>query len=153
MIAIGKVLISAIVGTSAMTIFSYLVSEAKNKNFKEPEVLAQLAERLPTKVSKETAHLSGWSMHYAIGLAFVIMYIIYMEQTKTKSSWSSGMLLGLISGGVGIGAWKLMFEGHPNPPAKNLKSYFGHLLLAHLVFGVFSAFAHKLTQDDKTLLS
>lgn len=34
----GKILISAIVGTSAMTIFSYLVSASENKNFREPEV-------------------------------------------------------------------------------------------------------------------
>lgn len=147
----GKILISGIVGTSAMTLFSYLVSESKNKNFKEPEVLAQLAKRLPTDVSKETAQLSGWSMHYGIGLTFVLLYMMYMEQSDLKSSWTSGTLLGLISGLIGIGGWKLMFEGHPNPPAKNLKSFFGHLLLAHIVFGVFSALTHRALQDHKKI--
>lgn len=151
--AIGKILISGLVGTSAMTLFSYLVSDWKNKNFKEPKVLAQLAKRLPADVSDETAQASGWSMHYAIGITFVLLYMAYMEQTNTRSSWTSGTLLGLISGIIGVGGWKLMFEGHPNPPAKNLKAYFGHLLLAHIVFGVFSALTHRKLQDRKTLAS
>jgi len=153
MITINKILTPTMIGTSAMTLFSYLVSEWKNKNFREPEVLAQLAKRLPTDVSKETAHTTGWSMHYGIGLAFVLLYIIYMQQTKTKSSLTSGTLFGLISGVIGIGGWKFMFERHPNPPAKNLKSYFGHLLLAHIVFGVFSALTHRITQDRKIVAS
>ena len=139
----GKILISALVATSAMTVFSYLVSESKNKNFREPELLGVLIKRLPISVSKESAQLSGWSMHYTIGILFVVFYSELWERTKAKPSLATGTLLGAGSGVIGVTGWNLMFEGHPNPPAKNLKPFFGHLMLAHVVFGIFSAITYK----------
>lgn len=147
---LGKTLISAIVGTTAMTIFSYFVSDWKNKNFREPEVLGQLVERLPNKVSKESAQMAGWGTHYAIGILFMLFYINWLKQTKAKPSLTSGTLLSIISGLTGVMGWKGMFEGHPNPPSKNLKAYFGHLLLAHIVFGGFSALTHKLIDNKNS---
>jgi hypothetical protein len=49
----STILIPAMVGTSGMTLFSYLVSEAKHENFREPEVLRQLIKRLPKTDSNE----------------------------------------------------------------------------------------------------
>ena len=44
-----KVLSSGIIGTSAMTIFSYLVSELMKDNFREPEIQTYLIKNiLPT---------------------------------------------------------------------------------------------------------
>ncbi len=145
----GKILISALVGTSAMTLFSYLISNKKNKNFREPQVLGQLISRLPVSVSKESAQVAGWGIHYAIGTLFVVCYIELWHQTKVKPSLTSGTLLGAGSGLIGVGGWKLMFESHPHPPAKNLKPYFGHLILAHIVFGIFCAITYKLTDGIK----
>ena len=146
---IGKILISAIVGTSAMTLFSYLISESKNKNFREPEVLGQLINRLPKSGSKESSQKAGWGMHYAIGILFVTFYNELWEQTKVKPSVTSGSFLGVTSGLIGVMGWKLMFKVHPRPPAKDLNAFFGHLMLAHVVFGVFSALTHKLTPGNK----
>ncbi|MGE5943964.1 MAG: hypothetical protein ACM31G_06455 [Flavobacteriales bacterium] len=149
MMHIGKTLISAIVGTTAMTLFSYIVSESKNKNFREPEVLGQLVERLPNKISNKSAQITGWGTHYAIGILFMLIYTKLLEQTKAKTSLTSGTLLSITSGLTGIMGWKGMFEGHPNPPSKNLKSFFGHLMLAHIVFGIFSASSYKLMNGNK----
>lgn len=147
----GKILISAIVGTSVMTLFSYLVSESKNKNYGEPEVLGELIKRLPKSGSKESARMAGWGMHYAIGILFVACYSEIWQQTKVKPSLTSGMLLGAANGVAGVTGWKLMFEAHPNPPAKNLKPFFGHLMLAHVAFGVFCALTYNLTYGNKSL--
>ena len=132
-----------------MTLFSYLVSESKNKNFREPEVLGKLINRLPTSGSMESSQMVGWGMHYTIGILFVACYSELWERTKVKPSLPSGALLGAACGVVGVMGWKLMFEGHPNPPAKNLKPFFGHLLLAHVVFGIFSALTYKVSQGNK----
>jgi hypothetical protein len=148
----GNILISAIVGTSAMTIFSYLVSNSKNKNFREPEVLGKLIKALPPNISKDTAQLTGWGLHYTIGLAFVACYNEIWKQTKIKPSLTSGVLMGAASGVVGILGWKLMFKAHPNPPAKNLKPFFGHLLLAHIVFGIFSTLSYKTSYANSNQL-
>jgi len=41
-----KVLSSGTIGTSAMTIFSYLVSELMSENFREPEIQTSLIRSL-----------------------------------------------------------------------------------------------------------
>ncbi|HSN48714.1 MAG TPA: hypothetical protein VLR29_08135, partial [Flavobacterium sp.] len=138
-----KILVTAIVGTSAMTLFSYLASESKNRNFREPEILGQLINRLPTRCSKESSQIAGWCTHYAVGLAFVVIYDKLWKKKKLEPSVTSGLLLGAASGLVGIGGWKVMFEVHPNPPVIKQKRFFGHLMLAHIVFGVFSAVTYK----------
>jgi hypothetical protein len=141
-----KTLISAVVGTSAMTIFSYLVSRTENKNFREPEILGQLVDRLPTRTSKNFAQVAGWGAHYAAGMVFEVLYAeLWKRDNKIKPTVASGALLGAASGLAGILVWKVAFEVHPNPPAKNLKKFFGHLMLAHVVFGVFSALTYKST--------
>ena len=144
-----NILFSSIIGTSAMTLFSYLISESENKNFREPEVLARLIKRLPGSSSEETAQIAGWGMHYTIGFLFVVIYSELWKHKNIDSAVTSGILLGTASGFTGILAWKAMFEIHPDPPAKDLKDYFRHLLLAHVVFGVFSALAFKLLSDEE----
>ncbi len=148
---IGKILISALVGTSAMTLLSYLVADSKNKNFREPEILGKLINRLPEPNSKELTQRAGWGLHYGIGILFVLFYNQLWKQTNVKPSITSGILLGGASGVVGVTGWKLMFATHPNPPAKKLKPFFGHLVLAHIVFGVFSAITHKFTSYKKII--
>ncbi len=145
-----KILIPGIAGTSAMTLFSYLVSESKNKNFREPEILGELIKRLQKSGSKGSAQMAGWGIHYAIGILFVACYSEIWEQTKVKPSLTSGALMGAANGIAGVAGWKLMFDSHPNPPAKHLKAFFGHLLPAHVVFGVFSAVTYKLLFGNKS---
>lgn len=147
----GKILIAGIAGTSAMTLFSYLVSRSKNKNFREPELLGDLINRLPISESRQPAQMAGWGLHYAIGISFVACYSELWEQTNVKPTLTSGAVLGAANGVVGATGWKLMFEAHPNPPAKNLKPFFGHLILAHVVFGVFSAITYKLTKGNRSI--
>lgn len=150
MLQVGKIIISGLVGISAMTLFSYLISEKKNKNFREPELLGQLIHRLPTSASKKSTQMAGWGLHYAIGIFFVACYSELWERTNLKPSLASGMMLGTANGLVGVVGWKLMFAKHPNPPAKNLKPFFGHLILAHVVFAVFGAITYRLTPGYKS---
>lgn len=143
-----KILLSGITGTSAMTLFSYWVSASKNKNFSEPETLSQMMKRLPPGITKTQAGIGGWCTHYAIGIVFAMVFNEVWKVSKTKPSIPSGALLGALSGLAGIAAWQIAFAVHPNPPAKNLKKYFGHLLIAHIVFGIFSAIPFTLKNKE-----
>ncbi len=134
-----KIFVPAIAATSAMTIFSYLISKSKDDNFREPEILKELIQRFPKGLSKTSAEIIGWSTHYAIGVLFVIFFNELWKETKVKPSFTSGAILGAFSGLAGIAGWQIIFDTHPNPPAKNLKKYFRHLFIAHIVFGIFSA--------------
>ncbi|HZV68437.1 MAG TPA: hypothetical protein VFG10_02805 [Saprospiraceae bacterium] len=143
-----KVISSALTGTAFMTLFSYLVSDSKNKNFREPDVLANLLRSLFPDFDKQHATVAGWSSHLAAGILFTTLYDLIWENTKIKPNLVSGLLFGAASGLVGILIWKISFEAHPHPPIKDLKTYFGHLMLAHLVFGASSAMGYNLVKEE-----
>lgn len=139
---IKKIVLAGTVGTSAMTLFSYAVSEYIDKNFKEPRVLGTLLERV-LFTGRRTTEPAGWLLHYGMGLVFTSAYDFIWRRTGIKPTIKSGLIMGGVSGLVGIGVWDLTFKTHPNPPALNLKRYYGHLILAHLIFGAFTALGYR----------
>lgn len=140
-----KILFPTLLGTTAMTAFSYLVSKKKKRNFKEPKVLAQMFERLPGGPDDDDgATAAGFGAHYLAGLLFAVPYVYLWEKEILQPDLPTGAALGAASGLAGIAGWELMFKLHPSPPPKNKKRYFGHLMLAHIVFGVFSAAGYRM---------
>lgn len=134
-----NLLSSAASGITLMTAFSYIVSELADDNFKEPELLGVLMKRLGGNWNKPLYSLAGWQLHYAVGLLFVTVYTYLWDRNYLKRGLKSGVLLGFLSGLVGIGFWKATFALHPNPPQIQLKKYFAQLLAAHLLFGAGAA--------------
>ena len=116
----------AIVGTSAMTLYSYVMSH-KAENYREPEMLAILLRRLPLNINCPQSSIASWVSHYAVGFLFSSIYVKLFTDCKLKPSVFNGLSLGAISGGFGILIWKLNFKLHPDPPSKNLRKYFRHL--------------------------
>jgi hypothetical protein len=53
------------------------------------------------------------------------------------------MLLGAISGLIGIAAWKIFFSTHDNPPGNNRFGYYGQLFIAHLIFSTAAILTFK----------
>lgn len=131
---VGNTLLAAIVGTTAMTLFSYLVSRKKNKDFREPRLLAKMVFRAFPQITKKDSKVVGWILHCSTGLAFTIIYKIFLENTKLKSNVPEGMVLGFVSGLVAVGVWKAAFSLHPDPPQIKFRDFYGHLILAHIIF-------------------
>ena len=128
-------LLSGVAGTTAMTAFSYLVSEKQGRYFKEPEILNDLIYRL-FKVDKNVGgRLPGFITHYATGTLFSMVYHLLPKEKEVLRELGKGMLLGLGFGLVGVGIWNAVFKLHPNPPSIHLRDYLGHLIVAHAIFG------------------
>ena len=53
-------LVSGLIGTSAMTAFSYLVSEKQGRYFKEPEILNDLLYRLVKSTRMVASRYQGF---------------------------------------------------------------------------------------------
>lgn len=136
-----KVIVSGLTGTTFMTAFSYYVSAAKNENFREPQLLAILAKRMIPSLSRKEALIIGWKLHYDVGLLFVSCYAAVWK--KSRPGILSGLLLGALSGLIGIAVWKTVFSLHPNPPRIKYGNYYGHLFVTHLVFGAFAGIGYK----------
>lgn len=119
-----------------MTLFSYIVSEAKGKNFKEPVLLAALEKDALPEAAKEFALSAGWSTHYSIGIMWALLYEYLWQNTNIKPTVKSGLILGGLSGLTGILIWGFAFKIHPNPPRIDYRKFYGHLLLAHFIYSI-----------------
>lgn len=140
----GAIVSAALLGTTVMTLFSYLVAEIQKEKFREPELLATLLRRLVPELSSKYGRIAGWKIHYAVGLVFAIIYARLWEEKRVKPSAKSGLALGALSALPAIAVWRLTFLLHPSPPKIHFKRFYGHLFLAHLVFGAFAAIGYKI---------
>ncbi|CAN5153771.1 hypothetical protein BH09BAC6_BH09BAC6_10300 [soil metagenome] len=140
------VLISGITGTSFMTLFSYLLSEATDKNYKEPNLLGKLIDNLIPGEEEEVTQIEGWLSHYAVGILFALVYVKLWEDKKIKPSLKNGLLLGAASGALAMLVWKFTFKAHPFPPKTDFKNYYAQLMPAHIVFAVFATLGYKLAK-------
>lgn len=135
-------LISGTIGTSLMTIFSYGISAYKEKKFEEPKLLSELVGKIIKE--KTAADVSGWLMHYTMGCNMAFIFNKIWRKRKINPGIKQGLIAGTFSGILGILIWNTVFTAHPNPPKIVFKRYYGHLLLAHLVFAAGVALAsHK----------
>lgn len=133
-----KVIVATLLATSAMTLFSYIISESFKKLYKEPLLLQFLMSSFNLKLSRKQKAIAGWVIHYLIGLAFVILYLapIWMDLDWYRINLLSGVVFGGIIGVVGIVCWEIMFRLSPNDPPLNKMGYYLQLFLAHIIFGL-----------------
>jgi hypothetical protein len=128
-----------------MTAFSYAVSAHQEQQFREPEILHALTAEVIPALKHRDATADGWALHYTAGLMFGIAYDRLWRKTQIKPTVLSGILLGGLSGLLGVAVWKTVLRFHPDPPPINRGRFFGHLLPAHVIFGVTAAMAYRMT--------
>lgn len=131
-----------IFATTAMTAFSYGNSTILNNNNKEPQLLNILLNRIQDiEIGKE--NFRGWLIHYFSGFIFLAPYYLLVQQKVIPLSYLSGILFGFIAGIIGVWVWAIVFKMHPNPPETNRRVFYIQLVLAHIVFGIFSVLAFQ----------
>ncbi|MEO6524862.1 MAG: hypothetical protein ABIN91_24465 [Mucilaginibacter sp.] len=144
-----KIILSGIMGTNCMTMFSYIVSALSKKNFSEPEHLSTLINRAPGS-SKKTNRIAGWSAHYAVRVLFAAVYVELWQTGQIKHTLKNGIIMGALSGILAVMVWKATFKMHPLPPWIDFTNYYIQLVPAHIVFAVFSTITYSLikTQEE-----
>ncbi|RZM28436.1 MAG: hypothetical protein EOO88_08965 [Pedobacter sp.] len=147
-----KTLISGFTGTTFMTAASALMSLMPHENFKEPEHLSTMAARLAPFLSKGTKTLAGWGAHYGMGFIFAAVYVELWESRKIEHTIKNGIILGLLSGVLGLFIWKGTFKMHPLPPNIRYLDFYLQRIPAHVVFAIFTTIAYRLikTQEAPT---
>lgn len=131
-----QIICATIAATSVMTLFSYIVSESARKLYKEPVLLTYLLHSFKVEISAGTKVVLAWLLHYIIGLIFVIIYHFLWYYGIVEMSWLVALILGVVSGIVGILGWMLLFEIVPQKPNIDFKGYYIQLLVAHIFFGI-----------------
>lgn len=134
-----RFIIAGIVGTSFMTLYSYITSSYRNKHFREPELLNYLVDHSnflslnPVKNS-----LVGWLIHYGIGFILLFLVLFFLSITNVDISFYSSLIIGVVAGVIGIVGWQILFILTSRPPKIELKKFYLHLIIAHVIFTVSS---------------
>ena len=134
-----QILISSLVATSVMTLFSYIISESFRELYKEPVLLSYCLTTLAISLSAKTKNILGWIIHYAIGFLFVLGYYLIWENEIMNKTWTAALILGAISGIIGIASWVIIFKISDYKPKIDFKGYYLQLFFVHVIFGL-SAF-------------
>lgn len=136
-------ILPGIVGTSFMTGYSYGLSAAKQRNFKEPEILGKLIYRLFPEIKELPAQVTGWTLHFLVGVGFSSLYAYGWGERLMKPNLKNALLLGTASGIIAMVVWKSVLKSHPLPPATDFKKYYYQLLPAHIIFAAFATVSYN----------
>lgn len=144
--AVYRIAVGTIIGASFMTLFSYLTTYSFDKLFKEPVLLNILLKRAKFVKGRKIHWITGWFIHYGIGVIFVIIYDLLWESTAIDPSYLSGAVFGFFSGLLGITGWSIIFNIHEHQPEIDFAKYYLHLILAHIIFGIGAAIGFLLLE-------
>lgn len=139
-----KLIIVTIAATSAMTLFSYIVSASFRELYKEPVLLTFMLSKLNLELSANLKAILAWLLHYIIGFLFVLAYHFLWIKDILPISFLSAFSLGFISGITGILGWMFMFKMSDHKPDIDFKGYYFQLLLAHIIFGLVATVIYAL---------
>lgn len=142
---IEKIIISSIVGTTFMTLYSYQKAKRDKEKYVEPELLNELIDNsksLPD-IQKEETNPLGWGIHYATGFSFVAAYWVLWKKALVHPTIPKTFIVGSLSGIAGILVWKTLLANHDNPPRNDRESYYKQLFAAHIVFSAFALATYK----------
>ncbi|WP_348825078.1 hypothetical protein [Flavobacterium aestuarii] len=134
-----QIIVTTAFAVSAMTLFSYAISASYKELYKEPVLLTFVLIKLNLELSLNTKKKAAWLIHYLIGLIFVLIYHFLWTKAILELSFLSGLLLGSLSGIVGIFGWLLIFKLAKYKPHIDFKGYYLQLFFAHIIFGVTAA--------------
>jgi len=127
-----------------MTLFSFILSVIRKKQFTEPVILNDLLRPSNAPGIQNYRHPLGWIIHYVVGLVFVICYHLLWSQDLVAPTVFNGAMLGAACGLIGIAGWHITLSIHPHPPVIDLKEFYVQLFFAHVIFGIVATLTYTL---------
>jgi hypothetical protein len=147
---LSKIVISGFTGTGIMTLGSDLMSRIIGENYREPDHLETMIKRLAPLLSKQAKVIAAWGAHLTMGFIFAAIYVELWETKKIEHSIKNGLILGFVSGLIGLVIWKGTFKAHPLPPWLNYTNFYIQRIPAHIVFAVAATVTYKLIKAQET---
>ena len=131
------ILVSGVLGTSIMTLFTYIIASITGKELSEPKFLNRLMWNSNLfHIEKDDYHLFGWCIHVFIGIVFAASLMLFKICTGFDLTICIGIFLGFVLGLIGVAGWTMLFTLHHNPPEIDFKLFLSQLVIAHMVFGL-----------------
>lgn len=140
-----QLLIVSIIATAAMTSFSCFMSKQFQELYKEPVLLSFVLSKLKMELSVKSEKILGWLLHFLIGFLFVLAYYVLWVKDILPISTLSALLLGAISGIIGITCWMFIFKMSNHQPHIDFKGYYLQLFFAHIIFAIIATAFYSLS--------
>jgi hypothetical protein len=86
-----------------------------------------------------------------MGMIFAATYVELWETKKIKHNIKNGLILGAVSGLLGLLIWKATFKIHPLPPWLNYSNFYLQRIPAHIIFAVAATLAYKMTVQHNSV--
>ena len=144
----SKTVVCSLAGTTVMTAGSDLMSRIFGENYREPDHLATMIKRLAPALSKKAKTIAAWGAHYAMGFVFAAVFVELWETRKIKHNLKNALLLGLVSGVLGLLIWKGTFKAHPLPPWLHYDHYYLQRIPAHIIFAITATLTYRLLDNE-----
>lgn len=125
---------ASLAATTAMTLFSYVVSALSGKWYNEPQLLQFVFSQSRWAMSSGLKFAAAWILHYVIGLVFVMVLDLIVETPLPELAFTSTLIFGTIIGTIGILGWEMMFRWAVKPVETDRAGYYSQLFIAHLIF-------------------
>jgi len=128
-----------------MTLFSYIVSRLRNRQFTEPVLLNRMLCGFGIlKEYQLEKNISGWIIHYVVGLLFLLIYYFIWSRTPFDPTLKTALVLGSLSGLAGIVGWAILFRIQSVPPNMRVSEYYTQLFVAHVIFALTATGTFRL---------
>ncbi|HZH72179.1 MAG TPA: hypothetical protein VFD91_06790 [Mariniphaga sp.] len=136
-----KILGMAVISTTGMTLFSYLLAVVFKERFLETAQLNRLT--FPNKSEKRKHHPFGYLIHYLVGIFFSSCYYLAWQRLNLKADTVTSAVMGFLNGLIGIAVWNIAFSLHPKSPKVNRMHFYSQLLAAHVLFGTLNNWTYN----------
>ena len=133
-----QIVISWLVACCILRLFYTTVSATVHEVYREPALLTLLLNKANIDFSLKAKVMSGSILHHIIGLCFAAVYYLIWYYEFGEISWTTSLIIGVISGLLRIISWTFLLEVIPSGQLNNFKGYYLQLVFVHNIF-TFSA--------------
>jgi len=128
--------LAGFLGTSVMTVFSYILSHLSADNFREPQLLGKLLQGTLLPINSPISRPAGWVCHYSFGLGLATVFHNSWKHRENATPVLSGLIAGACSGTAAVIWWHNAFRLHPHPPLLRHDRFYLQLFIAHMLYSI-----------------
>lgn len=145
-----QTVLAGIVGTIGMTLVMYGYAIISRKNTKVIHILGTMVIGNASRpdIDSWKANLAGTLGHFGVGIIFSWSYFLLWNWGIFNMTLGDSIFIGLVSGILAIFVWLGYFQLHSNPPKVDLLHYSVALMIAHIVFGIFTVYMCSLLVEE-----
>lgn len=131
--SIFNILYASLIGAAAMSIFTYSLSAALSRQFKQPVLLEKFLDMEDIRLPHIVKRILTWFAHISMGLVLGIIYY-YVTPENYLDTWKAALIYGILGAGFGIFVWALLLKYYQYEFKIDYSGFMLHLFFAHLIF-------------------